>query len=135
MTMTWDESLSIGVTEIDDQHKRIFDNFNAFAAACKEGHGDEKLNDLFWFLSSYVATHFASEERLMQRIGFPGYGDHHQLHTAFVTEIDALMGRFAQEGPTAELVATASNLVKKWLTDHICAMDRTIGQFVREQGK
>lgn len=134
MSLAWNESLSIGVTEIDDQHKRIFDNFNAFAAACREGHGAEKLNELFWFLSSYVATHFASEERLMQRVGFPGYGDHHQLHSDFVAEIDALMGRFAQEGPTEEIVATVRMAVTSWLTEHICVMDRTIGQFVREQG-
>ncbi|HLO24563.1 MAG TPA: hemerythrin family protein [Geobacteraceae bacterium] len=135
MQVAWDESLSVGVVEIDDQHKQIFDNFNAFSIACREGHGAEKLNDLFWFLSSYVATHFANEERLMQRVGFPDYPSHYELHTTFISKVDELMGRFSTEGPSQDLVATVNEAIKDWLLEHISVMDRTIGQFVKEQGK
>jgi hemerythrin len=135
MGIVWNDLLSIGVEEIDDQHKRIFDTFNVFMAACRAGHGTEKLNDLLWFLSSYVATHFANEERLMQKIGFPGYQEHHQRHTDFVAEIDKLMGRFVQEGPTEELVALVKKFISIWLTDHISVMDWNIGQYIKGQEK
>ncbi len=135
MKVAWDESLAVGVAEIDDQHKRIFDNFNAFSVACREGHGAEKLNDLFWFLGSYVATHFANEERLMQRVGFPDYPGHYEQHTEFIGKVDALMKRFAKEGPTLDLVLTVNEVVKSWLIEHISEMDRTIGHFVKEQEK
>jgi len=135
MGIVWNDSLSIGVEEIDDQHKKIFDTFNRFLTACRGGHGTEKLNDLLWFLSSYVATHFANEERLMQQVGFPGFDDHHRLHTDFVVEIDKLMGRFVREGPTEELVATVNTFISNWLTDHISVMDWNIGHYLREREK
>ncbi len=133
MKAEWDESLSVGVAEIDDQHKRIFENFNAFSKACSNGNGAEKLNELFWFLGSYVATHFASEERLMQMIGFADYPKHHELHTTFISYVDALMARFSKEGPSEDLIATVNALMKDWLVEHISVMDRSIGQFVRRR--
>ncbi len=133
MNVVWDESLSVGVSEIDDQHKRIFDNFNAFMAACAEGHGAEKLKDLFWFLGSYVATHFANEERLMLQVGFPGYSHHYELHTAFIGKVDGLMRRFTAEGPSQDLLDSVNAVIMKWLLEHISVMDRTIGEYVRAQ--
>ncbi len=135
MNVVWDESLSVGVSEIDDQHKRIFDNFNAFMAACAEGHGAEKLKDLFWFLGSYVATHFANEERLMQRIGFPGYAQHYDMHTAFIGRVDDLMKRFTTEGASQDLLESVNGVIKKWLLEHISVTDRTIGQFVKAHAR
>ena len=133
MKAVWDESLSVGVAEIDDQHKQIFKNYNEFSVACRDGHGADKLNDLLWFLSSYVATHFAHEERLMQRINYPGYANHCLMHTEFIGEIDKLMHRFSKEGPSEELVSTVNKIVKNWLMNHIDLMDRSIGKFVRQQ--
>jgi len=132
MKIEWDEALSVGVAEIDDQHKRIFDKFNAFLAACKDGKGAAKLNELFWFLGSYVATHFAEEERLMLRVGFADTRNHRELHTAFAQEVDALMERFSKEGPSQDLVSTVSAFIKNWLIEHISEMDRAIGLFMEE---
>ena len=133
MKIEWNESLSVGVAEIDEQHKCIFDKFNAFSKACDDGHGAGQLNELLWFLGSYVATHFASEERLMQRVGFPQYPNHHELHTAFVSEVDALMGRFSKEGPSEDLVSTVNEVLESWLIEHISITDRSIGMYVKER--
>ena len=135
MKVAWDDSLSTGIDEIDDQHKRIFDTFNTFSSACTEGLAPDKVNELFWFLGSYVAIHFVDEERLMMNAGFPDYERHHEQHSAFATEIDALMGRFLDEGPSHELVSTVGTVVRDWLLDHISLMDRGIGMYLRETGK
>jgi len=132
MKIAWDDSLAIGVAEIDDQHRRIFDNFNAFSVACTEGHGAEKLNELFWFLGSYIAIHFAEEERLMQKVGFPDYPNHHKLHSAFTSQVDVLMERFIESGPSHEIAGTVGETIKNWLIEHISLTDCSIGRFIRE---
>ncbi len=90
------------------------------------------MNELFWFLGSYVATHFAEEERLMLRVGFADTRNHRELHTAFAQEVDALMERFSKEGPSQDLVSTVSAFIKNWLIEHISEMDRAIGLFMKE---
>ena len=131
MKIEWDETLSVGVAEIDDQHKLIFDKYNAFSAACKDERGAEKLNELLWFLGSYVATHFAEEERLMLRIGFADYTKHHEMHTAFAQEFNAFMENFSKEGPSPELVSTVRSFIKNWLVEHIAVMARAIGMHIK----
>ena len=128
MKIEWDESLSVGIAEIDDQHKLIFDKYNTFSAACRDGHGSEQLNKLLWYLGSYVATHFADEERLMQRVGFADYARHHEMHTEFAREYNALMENFSKEGPSRELVSKVREFIKNWLIGHISEMDRALGQ-------
>jgi hemerythrin len=135
MRVEWQEYLAVGVAEIDHQHKRLFDKFNALLAACEEDRGDEELNRLFWFLDAYVATHFKDEERLMQRLAFPDYNKHREQHMAFTRQIVALKERLKNEGTTPSLISTVSLTMTGWLIEHISGMDRAIGRFVKEREK
>ena len=58
----WQDSLTIGVLEIDIQHKLLFDKFNAFLAACQAETESDGIYRLFWFLEAYAVTHFTEEE-------------------------------------------------------------------------
>lgn len=133
MKIEWHEYLSVGVAEIDQQHRLLFDKFNTFFAACEEGRGEEEVARLFWFLNAYIATHFADEERLQQEIGFPGYQKHREQHLALTREVAALKERLASEGPSRSLVSSVGLLMTGWLIEHISVMDRAIGRFVKER--
>ena len=133
MKLEWGEYLSVGVTEIDDQHKQLFDNFNAFLAACRNGQSAEEASRLFAFLGSYVVTHFSDEERLMQRLGYPGYQKHREMHREFTLRAAALEERLRSEGPTLSLVTSITLTVNGWLIEHISRVDRDIGRFVKEK--
>jgi hemerythrin len=129
----WGEFLSVGVAEIDEQHKRLFDKFNALLAACESGHSAEEVNRLFSFLDTYVVTHFADEERLMQKLGFPDFQKHREMHREFIRKMGALKERLGKEGPTQILVTSLTLAVNGWLIEHISRMDRAIGRFVKEK--
>jgi hemerythrin len=133
MKVEWGEYLSVGVAEIDDQHKRLFDNFSVFLIACADGRSAEEVNRLFSFLGAYVVTHFTDEERLMQRLGFPDYEEHREKHQEFTRQVAALKERLENEGPTRSLVTSVSLTINGWLIEHISRMDRAIGRFVKEQ--
>ena len=133
MKIEWLEQLSVGVAEIDQQHKRLFDKINAFLTACEEGREAEEVSRLFWFLDAYVATHFADEERLQQRLGFPDYLKHRAQHQVFTAKIAELKERLDSEGPTVALVTSVGLLMTGWLIEHISFMDRAIGKFVKER--
>jgi len=126
----WQDSLSIGVLEIDIQHKLLFDKFNAFLDACQAETESDGIYRLFWFLEAYTVTHFTEEEKLMQRVGYPDYLKHRERHLAFAAEVGKLKERLKSEGPTPSLVWTISTFISSWLIEHISNTDRAIGRFV-----
>ncbi len=133
MRIEWRDHLPIGVGEIDHQHRQLFDKFNDFLAASAAERGADEISRLFWFLGAYVITHFADEERLQKRIGYPGYAEHRKLHQEFTRKFEGLKERLASEGPTRELISTVTLTVTGWLMEHISGKDRDIGRFIKEQ--
>jgi hemerythrin len=129
----WQESLSVGVPEIDHQHKLLFGKFNALLAAWLDGKGANELIHLLKFLNAYMVSHFADEEHLMQRIGFPEVHQHRQVHLAFTRQVATFKDRLKSEGATPDLATEVNMTMTKWLIKHISNMDRAVGNFVREQ--
>lgn len=136
MKVEWQDYLSVGVEEIDLQHKLLFERYNTFFTAYSEGRADEEVIRLLGFLEEYVAIHFADEESLQQRIGFPDYQRHRERHQELARKVAELKGRLENEGPDPKLIPTAGLLMTGWLIEHISVMDRAIGRFMKEmQGK
>jgi hemerythrin len=135
MKIEWQEYLSVGVAEIDAQHRQLFDRFNAFLGASEAGQGGDEVSRLFSFLDSYVATHFADEERFQQQIGFPDLPQHREQHLAFLGQLAELKERLHKDGPSRSLVTSTSVAMTGWLIDHIAKLDRAIGLFAREREK
>jgi hemerythrin len=131
--LKWTESLSVGVLEIDIQHKLLFEKFDLFLQACHQSDADiDTVHRLFWFLEAYTVTHFGDEERLMQRLAYPDYPGHRKQHLEFAKEISIIKERLKIEGPAQGLVSSMTTFISTWLNQHISIMDRAIGQFIRE---
>jgi hemerythrin len=132
----WQESLSIGVLEVDIQHKLLFDKFNAFLLACENQTESESdgIFRLFWFLEAYAITHFNEEEKLMQRVAYPDYLKHREKHLAFAADVTKLKEQLRTEGATLPLINTMTMFITNWLVEHISTMDRAIGRFVNTSG-
>ena len=135
MKVEWHEGLSVGVEEIDRQHKLLLDKYNAFFSAYSEGRPDEEVIRLLNFLEEYVVVHFADEERLQRRIGFPDFQQHQKVHQELVRRVAELRERLVTQGPDQALVASTGLLLTGWLIEHISVIDRAIGRFVREVEK
>jgi hemerythrin len=133
MKVVWQDYLSVGVVEIDHQHKLLFDKYNAFFTAYHEGRGDKEVIRLFSFLEGYVATHFFDEERLQKRIGFPDYQKHRKQHLELIRKVAELKERLGNDGTDPSIVSSAGLLMTGWLIEHISVMDRAIGRFMKEK--
>jgi hemerythrin len=132
MKVEWQESLSVGVEEIDRQHKLLFDKYNAFFTAYSEGRSDEEVIRLLSFLEEYVGVHFADEERLQRLIGFPDYQKHLKQHQELSRKVAELSERFKNQGPDPNLITSTGLLMTGWLIEHISVMDRAIGRFMKQ---
>jgi hemerythrin len=126
----WQEELSIGVLEIDIQHKLLFEKVNGFLEACQSQADSDTVHRLFWFLEAYAITHFNDEEKLMLRIAYPDYLPHRKLHLEFAGEVAKIKERLKNEGPSERLVSSMTKFISDWLIQHISITDRAIARFV-----
>jgi len=59
MPFEWTQNLSIGVAEIDNQHKELFKRINNLLDAISQGKGKQELFAVLEFLEDYSKFHFA----------------------------------------------------------------------------
>lgn len=135
MSIEWSERYSIGVEEIDNQHKELFLRFNNLLNACKSGVGNKELYRLFLFLGDYVVEHFSAEEKLQLACGYPDCDRHHLEHEKFKHQLADLKDQFTLENPGFYLVILTNKVLIEWLIKHITQLDMEVGKYLQQPGR
>lgn len=131
--MPWHESLSVGIAQIDEQHKEWFRRAENLFEAGKQGKAKEYIGEMLEFLDSYTKKHFADEERYMQQIDYPGLDEQKKAHAAFISQLAKLRDDYESSSGSISVIIAANKIVIDWLTKHISNLDRKIGEFVRSK--
>lgn len=129
----WDQSLSVGVELIDEQHQTWIDLYNRLTEAVAAQHGVEKVSMALSFLVDYTETHFSSEETRMAESNYPDKDAHTTKHKEFKTTLDGLVQDFQEDGPTEDLAVAIDTLLGNWLVKHIRTVDMQLGSFLSAQ--
>ncbi len=66
MLIKWDESMDIGVSKINSQHKKLVDLVNHFYSNLKDKEYNDNVSKLLQGLIEYTEYHFAYEEKLIK---------------------------------------------------------------------
>lgn len=133
MPIKWNETLAVGVAEIDRQHQEIFGRMGQLLDACSKGQGKDAVRPMIDFLEAYVGEHFRDEEKLQKNSGYPNYAQHKALHTEYLQNIANLRQQLAEHGPTLPFVITVNKTVVDWLTSHISKVDKELGTFLQSR--
>lgn len=131
MGIEWHESLTIGITEIDNQHKELISRFDQLLKACETNKGATELKKMLGFLDDYAVRHFNDEEALQRKINYPDYETHRKEHESFVVNLRKLRSEIDREGAGVYQIVEANNMLVKWLINHISASDVTIGAHMK----
>ncbi|HCA72258.1 MAG: bacteriohemerythrin [Oscillospiraceae bacterium] len=129
--MPWTPNLSVGVKMIDDQHKIWFEKAEKLFAAGQKNEAAGYIGELLDFLDDYTKKHFSDEEKYMLRIHYPEYPAQKKAHTAFIGQLDKLHNDYKNSGSNLTVILNANKMVLDWLTQHICNMDKKIGQYAK----
>jgi hemerythrin len=133
MILTWTEDLAVGYGLIDDQHKELFSRYNNLLQACREGKGRATIAPLLDFLADYVTSHFAEEERFMERYAFPERAEHMQQHRELIRQVNEVRKELQENGATILVTATISQTLLDWLLKHVRQTDVKLGRFLAAQ--
>lgn len=132
--LSWNESLSVGIALIDEQHKTWIDRLNALAAAINTHAAQAQVAETLEFLVDYTGFHFSSEQEIMQAQNYPGYAEHLQMHEALKATLAELVRDFEEEGPTQSLAHAVNTFLGNWLIKHIQQVDQLFGAYMQEKG-
>lgn len=127
---TFTKDCLIGVPEIDDEHKRLFELIGEVDAALKTDNDSVStamalLNEL----KQYAVTHFAHEEAYMASIKDPELPRQQKEHQLFVDKVNSYRFSDITEETARELVLELLDYLSKWLMSHILGSDIMIGHF------
>lgn len=128
----WDEGFSVGVSEMDRQHRRIIDIINSLIEKQDIGVDSEIISDTLIMMLEYANEHFRREEQYMLESGYPDYSRQRREHnefrkrTAFFS-IDTIRHKTAIP---KEVLA----YLKEWWVNHILNADMKYKTFFIERG-
>jgi hemerythrin-like metal-binding protein len=117
--MQWQDSYSIGIEEIDSQHRMLLDNFTLVEEAIRRGGGWSEIHFPLRQLRVYAEMHFSTEESLMRMSDYPGTEQHIESHRNILQKLIELEKQSLQTDVCAELTAVLRN----WLLGHIMHAD------------
>ena len=125
--LVFDNLLSVGIDEVDDDHSKLIDLFNMLSHAVEEGAGTEYVGALLDELIKCTIWHFSHEQRLMIKYGYNDYEDHRAEHEDLIASARELQNKFLQSGKLDE---QDFSFLERWLTEHILVADNRLASFL-----
>ena len=126
--MKWNESLDVGVHEMNDEHKGLleymnllFDLHQAKASSAEQKEVLDKLKDA-------TVEHFRHEEVYMEKIGWENLASHRYIHQTLLENFTKHYSKFCEEGKFSD---EFFHFLKFWLSAHIQGIDKKYGDFAK----
>jgi len=130
MSLNWDETMLLGIDEIDNQHKTIIEEFSRLSEALQSNNGKEQILETIAFLDEYAQKHFTLEDGYMVKYAYPEIEVQRNEHGEFTRDVRALKNRIEQEGVSREIAFTVSRNLIRWIIQHISKHDREMVSYV-----
>lgn len=132
-TFVWSDEYSVGIAEIDEQHKTLFLMVDKLHEAITQKAGSAACRVILNELVDYTHVHFALEQTLMRIGKYPEYEEHCRLHKDLVVEVEALQQKIASG--RAAISFELLQFLRNWLTKHILSEDKKYGDFFKKGGR
>jgi hemerythrin len=127
----WSDEFSVGIQEIDEQHKILVQILNELNTAIEERRGKEVRNKIMDRLVEYTRTHFTVEESLMRILGYPKYEQHKSEHEKLLSQTTDFISKINRESvSTYELLF----FLRSWLINHIMGSDKAYKEHFLKKG-
>ncbi|PLX99920.1 MAG: hypothetical protein C0624_12870 [Desulfuromonas sp.] len=115
----WDESLSVGIEKIDEQHRNLFGLINRLEGLDEAPSAETEV--IVDALLDYAQIHFQTEEEFFYRYNYLDKEAHEKEHGAFVTRAVEYFKQFEQQ-KNINIPEVHAFLID-WLTNHIKGSD------------
>jgi len=128
VVIAWKEEYMLGVSQIDEQHKKLFEIAERVFSLLKDKlqvDKYDKIVELIQELKEYTIYHFEFEEEYMSNIRYSKYFTHKKEHAAFIEKINNIDLTKVDEEQNAYLLEIMDYVVS-WISNHILKRDKQI---------
>lgn len=132
IVIQWSSELSIGIDEIDGQHKELIKRLDNFALAVLRKDAKNRLDGLLYFMEDYTKNHFRCEEEFMGKNKYSGLEKHVKQHSRFMKVVQKLKLDLEKEGPSENMALSIQQFLIDWLILHIQDCDMKMGKFLQK---
>lgn len=128
----WSEDLSVGIAEIDGQHRQLIGILNDLIDAENQAKDIEAISAIISSMADYIDYHFGTEEKYMTRFQYKGLESHRKEHRIFIRRVFDFRKQFSLDSQS--LSKDMLTFLMDWLLHHIRGTDRNYSQCFRENG-
>jgi hemerythrin-like metal-binding protein len=131
-SLMWNNSCTVGVQAMDDQHGILLDALNELRSALLHGAENRTVRTMLNRVTELMRLHVESEERLLALYEFPGLAAHRAEHQRLLGRLAQFDVRFEQRqaGSVYELV----EYLRKWFTSHTGVAGQKYGPWLQKCG-
>ena len=127
----WADEFSVGIDEMDYQHKRLVGMINRLIDLTTLTRTDQSVikaaySRVLSDMVQYAAVHFDTEEKYLKSIGYTDFDNHVGEHKSFAAKA-AELERKAADGELD--IVGASQFLQSWLSGHILHSDMDYRKF------
>ena len=133
LAISWNKSMAIDHSLIDEQHRDLFIHTREFVEAVKTSKNYSQLRNVLEFMDKYIQVHFRTEERLMAQKNYPFLQMQVDQHRRFSRYFDGLRNEIKRNFETNRIfiLFRIQVLIVDWLINHTSKLDLHFGKFLR----
>lgn len=130
-TIEWNDGMSVGIPEIDEDHKQFIVLIDGLNRAIVDRMVLGELKARLQLILESTERHFEREERLFREWKYPEADYHAAKHAQTTKKLQAVMEKFINYDFQSEWI-NAGMQVKDILIDHFLTEDMKYAKFYRE---
>ncbi|SDP73028.1 bacteriohemerythrin [Desulforhopalus singaporensis] len=130
--INWKKEFSVGVQELDQQHKKLLSMINRLIDDQKKLTDPKLINELLMEMIDYAEVHFQAEEHLMTEYNYHYTDRQAQQHQQFIEKTRSFLSA-TDVGPNI-LSNALLDYLGNWLINHILTEDMKYKDFFQSKG-
>jgi hemerythrin-like metal-binding protein len=132
--ITWEKDYSVGVAELDEQHKKLIAIINnLFSLYAENKFSDVDVEPIFQELTDYADQHFTTEEYYFKLYNYDKKDAHIALHNAYRKKLEELKN-FYDKNTNADTLFAINNFLNDWWIWHINHVDKEYTAYFNANG-
>jgi hemerythrin len=117
----WNEQFSIGIEEVDSEHRALVALINDLHDAMSAGTARAHIVAGLSRIRALVAAHFAREEAFMREARYMAYAEHKEDHEVLLDDLNDMLEGVRRGGKFDETRLSAD--LQYWFSAHFRAHD------------
>jgi len=129
---SWSDDLSCGNKKVDEDHRLLLGMINELYTEIKNDDDEHTIEETFHKMQRYAKDHFASEESIMEKAGYPDLPAHTAEHNEFIERLETSFNLYMKapnKHASVELIGILASLWQK----HVGSTDKAFATYLKAQ--